>query len=172
MKGSKIVLTGPESSGKTTLAQQLSLWYGFPMVPEYARKWMEGQNRAKEYSLEDVVRMSFGQIQMEKQMASRAESFIVCDTDLLTYQIWIEDKFDHRSSFLQSWRPFDDRVYLLCRPDLDWESDPFREDPHRREVIFEMYHSRLQGLDVRFRIIEGKGSLRLQNLIERLDQIL
>lgn len=77
------VLTGPESTGKTTLAQQLTVEWNMPLVPEFARQYLE--NKVDSYTLEDVD--FIGQKQWELELATEGE-LVICDTDLLTIYIW------------------------------------------------------------------------------------
>lgn len=160
----RIVLTGPESTGKSALSQALSAHFGTLWVPEYARYYL---NRlARPYLPEDVLLMAQGQVQWEAVWAKYARGVLVCDTDLLVPKIWME----HKYGFCHPWineqlsvRP--DGLYLLCGVDLPWEDDPLREHPHERKALFEKYREALEAMDAKYAVVHGLGAARLGNAI-------
>ena len=153
----RIVLTGPESTGKTTMAEQLSIWYKGRMIPEFAREYLT--NREGTYNIQDVYNISARQLQISKN--EYRGSLQIEDTDLLTCYIWLEDKFGIQDkqiwSSLEQWRP---DLYLLCATDLPWQKDPLREDQWRRNIIAQKYFKNLERLKVRFCVVEGSGRQR------------
>ena len=92
----RIVLFGPESSGKTTLAKQIAEKYGVPWVPEYAREYLQNKwdNEGKVCQPDDLIPIAIGQIDLENKAIDQAEKsdspFIVCDTDLLETLVYSE----------------------------------------------------------------------------------
>ena len=100
----KIIITGPESCGKTTLARQLSAHFQTPLVEEYARIFFE-EKQTPQYNAADLLKIAMGQSAAEKQAertllaqfpskkASNSPNLILCDTDLLTIKIWSEEKY-------------------------------------------------------------------------------
>ncbi len=133
------ILTGAESTGKTTLAKKLSIEENLPLVEEYAREYLEEKliiNPAYQYTLKDLVSIAKKQNQLESQ-AFEKYGQIVCDTDIITIQIWAMDKF-------KTWLDVSNpniyfKEYLLCPPDIPWVSDPLRENPTDRWRIHHMY---------------------------------
>src|SRR5829696_6335358 len=87
----RIALIGPESSGKTSLCMQLARHYKTVWVPEYARTFMENLNRV--YTYEDVIHCTREQIKSEDGMEEKANRLLFCDTELINYKVWFEDKF-------------------------------------------------------------------------------
>ncbi|MDP5043417.1 MAG: ATP-binding protein, partial [Leeuwenhoekiella sp.] len=63
----KIVLFGPESSGKTTLSRALSEYYKTLWVPEYAREYLQKKWVTQKTICEpkDILPIARGQIKLE-----------------------------------------------------------------------------------------------------------
>lgn len=159
-----IVLTGPESSGKTTLARQLAEHFGTVWVPEFARGYIEKLGR--KYMEADLLEIAKGQINLEKEFAEREEKTLFLDTSLEVIKIWSEVRFEKCDPWITEnncQRKHD--LYLLCRPDLPWEFDPQRENPNDREMLFQKYISELKNMGVDFFEIYGTGEKRLENAI-------
>lgn len=156
MQPKRIAITGPESAGKTTLAQALAAGFGTVWVPEYAREYLDKLGRP--YVFEDLEAIARGQRELEEQYARRAHRYLFCDTDLLVIHIWSEYKYQQTSPFvLESLnsRPYD--LYVLCSPDIPWEYDPLRENPGEREELYQLYKKELEARSMPF--IEVSGSL-------------
>jgi NadR type nicotinamide-nucleotide adenylyltransferase len=164
----RIALIGPESTGKTTLCMQLAEHYKTVWVPEYARMFMENLKRA--YTYEDVVNCAREQMKAEDAMAANTNRFLFCDTELINYKIWFEDKFKKVPDWLEAEiikRKHD--FYLLTSPDLPWIREAVRENPHRREYLFDLYKKELEKRNFAHRIISGSGESRLQTAIGYID---
>ena len=89
---------------------------------------------------------------------------IICDTDLLTIKIWSEYKFGKCDSWILdkiNTQKKEQRIYLLCKPDLMWEYDPQRENEYERDKIFNLYKKELISLEHKFWIIKGNNRLDL-----------
>ncbi|HXH19021.1 MAG TPA: ATP-binding protein, partial [Chitinophagales bacterium] len=87
----KIVIVGPESSGKTFLAEKLAAHFQCLWVPEYAREYLEKLN--KPYTKEDVEKIAEGQLRLEDETAAKSKSLLICDTNLLVIKIWMDHKY-------------------------------------------------------------------------------
>ncbi|MCB9187797.1 MAG: ATP-binding protein [Flavobacteriales bacterium] len=164
----KVVLTGPESTGKTTLCIQMGEEYDCPVVEEYARSYIRELDRP--YDLNDLKRIAEGQIKLEERIHSA--SHMISDTDLLTIKIWSEYKYDACDQWILD--NLNERLpdlYLLCYPDLIWESDPLRENPEDLMELYEIYLKEIKRLNVPYRIIKGSGSIRLENCKNALREI-
>lgn len=163
----KIVSTGPESSGKTTLTEALSLHLNLPFVSEMARVYLHERNGR--YTMSDLQQIAVLQAAMEDKLAADHPEYLLCDTDLLTILIWMEDKFNCiDQEILSAWlgRPAD--LYLLCYPDFPWQFDPQREDEQRREEIFEKYLHWLRQYQCPFIILKGNVNSRINQVIKSL----
>jgi len=139
----KIVLTGPESSGKTTIAQRLAMEFNAPLVTEYARTYLNHLKRPYEKS--DLWEIAQGQLLAEKEDIDNNAHYLVCDTDLLTILIWSEEKYgsvDPRISEALAQQQAD--LYFLLQPTLPWTYDPQRENPTDRNRLFHIYRNKLR----------------------------
>lgn len=146
------VFTGPESSGKTTLAERLSADLNLPIVPEFARQYLE--NKGGKYALEEVDYMA--QIQKELE-ADAPGNRVICDTDLLTFYIWKKEVFVVDDVSLLQELKKTPRHYLLCKPNIPWIQDPLRENPLDRDRLFSLYLEVIEGSNIPFSIIDGDG---------------
>lgn len=177
---SKIVITGPESSGKTTLAEALAAHFGTAWVSEMARLYLEakeGYGTAIGYVEEDLLHIARLQLQVEESTAAAIKvnepPLLFCDTDLITIRIWGEEKFGLSDPWVvqqTEQRPY--ALWLLCAPDMPWEPDPLREDPHDRDRLFEVYERTLQRLGKPYAIMRGPHAERMSKAIERVEVLL
>jgi len=166
----RIALIGPESTGKTTLCVQLAEHYKTIWVPEYARTFME--NLSRTYTYEDVVHCALEQMTIEDASVSSANRFLFCDTELINYKVWFEDRFKKIPDWLEAEimkRKYD--LYLLTSHDLPWVHETVRENPHRREYLFDLYKKEMEKRNFVYRIISGSGEARLQTAIEYIDTL-
>ncbi len=166
----KIGITGPESSGKTTLARWLSRAFETVWVPEYAREYLDTLQRPYVYS--DLVEIAKGQMALEKKYAKEAKTFLFTDTDLLVIKIWSEYKYGMADKYILDNLKYNiPQHYFLCAPDIPWEPDPLRESRYERFVLFKIYEKELIKLKIPFTIIEGSREDRLSKCMEVLEGI-
>ncbi len=138
----KIILTGPESSGKTTLARQLARYFNTVWVPEFARTYLDDLRRP--YREDDLLRIAKGQRDLELFLEKKANRFLFCDTSLLVLKIWSEYRFGKCDPWiLQELEKENDALYLLCSPDIPWQPDPQRENPNNRNELYGIYRNEL-----------------------------
>ncbi|MEM1320153.1 MAG: ATP-binding protein [Bacteroidota bacterium] len=167
----RIVCTGPESTGKTTLSQQLARHYECPWVAEYARSYIEGLDRS--YTEADLLAIAEGQIELENLLVEPELPLIVCDTDLLTIRIWSEYKYGRCDEWILEQfvlRPAD--LYLLCAPDIPWTPDPQRENPEDRQELYGLYKFQLVSNNRRLVEVFGDETLRFHEATTAIDQLL
>jgi NadR type nicotinamide-nucleotide adenylyltransferase len=160
----RIAITGPESTGKSWLAENLASHYRTGWVPEYAREYLE--NLGRPYGQDDIVKIATGQLNRESSLAKAAAGYLFCDTELLVTKIWSEVKYGSCDPWILSQvetNHYD--LYLLCDIDLPWEYDPLREHPDRRQFLFNRYYDELSGRGFPFFVINGTGDSRLQRAI-------
>ena len=143
-----LVFTGPESSGKTTCAEQTAQKYQLPRVKEYAREYLTAQGL--KYTFKDIQNIAEKQVESEIY-ANQKHPLIICDTDLVTLEIWALEKFG--LSLELNDQLLVKKHYLLCFPDIPWEPDPLRENPDDRKRLFERYEEYLRALDVSFTVL-------------------
>lgn len=158
----KIAVLGPESTGKSTLCEQLAIHFEEPWVPEYGRTYLE--EHSADYQQSDLLVIAQGMQQLEIHKGAQASRWLFCDTELIMMKVWYQVKYEAVHPWvLQELdkTPYD--FYLLCFPDLPWEADPLRENPHMREELFQRYETELKHYGFPFAIIKGEGSERLEN---------
>lgn len=172
-----LTTTGPESSGKTTLATSLATTLQAPLVPEASRDYLTALYRRQpdyQYGPADLLAIARLQFEREQQALRRAPPFIVCDTDLLVIVVWSEVRYGHAEpELLELYRnslAAAPRDYLLCDHSIPWEPDPLREHPHQRDMLAMHYRRKLAELAVPHVLVSGEPALRLQQsltLIQR-----
>ena len=164
----KVVVTGPESSGKTTLAQTLAAHYQAPWVAEYARTYIE--QLTQPYQEEDLLTIARGQVQQEDELAQTNPRLLICDTSLLVIYIWSHYRYGRCHPWIEkqlAHRSVDH--YLLCSPDLPWQPDPQRENPNDRDKLFAIYQEALQAKPRT--VISGDMSVRTKTAIDAINQL-
>jgi len=137
----KIAITGPESSGKTTLANSLAEIYSCNIVKEFARKYLNNLNRQYEYR--DLLKIAKNQFEEEKKLEALEKKILICDTAIHTIKIWSLEKFNKCDPWITK-KKENYTHYLLCSPDIPWEKDPLRENPKDRQKIFKLYLNELK----------------------------
>jgi NadR type nicotinamide-nucleotide adenylyltransferase len=149
----RIVVTGPESTGKSMLCKNLAEYYNTLWVPEYAREYLE--ENGSEYTFDDLLVIAKGQIDLEERITNQVSdssysrspftihhSPLFIDTDMYVMKVWSEFVFDKCDNWILNRiaeRKYD--LYLLCDIDLDWIEDPLREYPDKktREKLYHFY---------------------------------
>lgn len=166
----RICITGPESTGKSSLTKHLSAYFGFPYVDEKARSYLNSLNRA--HTFEDLNQIA--QLQQKAiSEASKKVDVLFCDTDLLTIKIWAQDKYKKEILFVEEYYLSEKSdLYLLCYPDLEWQPDPQREDEERLKEIYQFYLSKLTDMDANYVVVNGQGDDRRKLAEEAVKEFL
>ncbi len=160
------VFTGPESSGKSTLALEMSKITNGRYVAEYAREYISKLNR--EYTQEDLLIIAKKQYALQEEAKQNADKNICFDTDLLTIKIWSEFKYGTCDEWiLDRLYSNSNSFYILCKPDFPWEYDELRENPNDREELFKLYESELQKYNFPYKIASGTLDERVNDFTQR-----
>ena len=154
-----IVVTGPESSGKTTLFEQLKTLSGFNFISEYSRTYIDKINRPYHYN--DILEIAKFYVK-EVESVSQNKLSVISDTDLLTLQIWCEYKYKKCHPFIiENIKINPPDLYLICSPNIPWDFDPQRENPHDRIELYNIHLDKIKEMGIDFESIEGDLSKRL-----------
>ena len=149
----KIIVTGPESCGKTTLCDAISKQFKIPYNKEYAREYLTEIGR--EYSKKDLLKIAIKQLKNEK-------SRFLLDTDLITIKIWSIYKYGDCEEWILKQiesQKKENRFYLLCKPDIKWYPDQLRENPKDRIKLFDTYLNEISTLNHKYHIVEGENRI-------------
>ncbi|MBK7762996.1 MAG: ATP-binding protein [Bacteroidetes bacterium] len=163
----KIVIIGGESTGKSTLCEQLAKHFHTTWVPEFARSYL--QNLGKAYTQEDLIEIAKGQLASEDLALKQAKDFLFCDTDLQVIKVWSEYAYGNcHSDILNEIAQQKYDAYILTSPDLPWEPDPLREhpEPELRTYFYKQYLEIVSSSNLPFCIVEGNEGNRLQLAVE------
>lgn len=166
----RISITGPESTGKSWLAEHLAEHYEARWVPEYARQYLE--KIVRPYNYDDILLIARNQFEEENKVAKSTE-LVFSDTDFCVTSIWSNVKYGKCHEWITAKleeNHYD--LYLLCNIDLPWQYDPLREHPGMRSELFVMYQNLLEKYGFNFRVVSGNGPDRLQNAITFVDDYL
>jgi NadR type nicotinamide-nucleotide adenylyltransferase len=167
----RIAIVGPESTGKTTLAEVLAQHYNTVYVPEFCREYLLNINRNYEY--EDLVEIAKGQIALEDKLALKANKVLICDTNLLVIKVWSEFAYKKCDPWILE--EIEKRKYeltFLTYHDIPWMADPLREHPFMRAELYEIYEKELQMLGVKFDVIKGDYNERKNTTVALIDDLL
>ncbi|RZJ77245.1 MAG: NadR [Chryseobacterium sp.] len=136
----KIAIVGPESTGKSTITQQLARHYHTLWVPEYARYYCAALTEPCD--LQDEINMFHGQCALEDSIIAITEGeLLFCDTTFLTVKIWSDEMFGQTPSIVLDALPaYQYDLYLLMDIDLPWQEDPLRDFPHKRDHFMNYVH--------------------------------
>lgn len=162
-----LCVVGPESSGKSTLAQQLAQHFKTPQVPEYAEILLRHQQGQLHPG--DLMRIAHAQLAMIQALSRQAQRYLIWDTDLLTTCTWSEElEQTLPEALLQLSRTQPQAFYLLCAPDLDWVDDTHRLSPQSRHAFFERLQQRLEAEGKAYCIVSGKKEERFNSALDGL----
>lgn len=173
----KIVVIGPESTGKSNLCAALATQYNTLWCPEYAREYLlkNGTN----YSYDNLLSIAKGQLNLEDAFTKKADEqsapLLFIDTDMYVMKVWCEFVFGKCHQFILDeihTRKYD--LYLLCDTDLPWEKDALREYPDNetRNNLFQIYRNLLEKQQTPWAIVNGTGNDRTQNAINAINHLL
>lgn len=175
----KIVIIGPESTGKSTLSGQLAQHYGTLWCPEFAREYL--LKHGTSYGYGDLLTIAKGQLALEYQytekimrMGDAAPSLLFIDTDMYVMKVWSEFVFGNCDRFILDQiveRKYD--LYLLCNTDLPWVRDELREYPdlETRRRLYLIYRDLMVNQSTPWVDISGGYEERLQKAVNAIDAL-
>ncbi|MFY0253026.1 AAA family ATPase [Chitinophaga sp. 30R24] len=169
----KVVVIGPESTGKSTLSEKLATHFHTVWTPEYAREYIDQLSRP--YNQQDLLEIAAGQIALERQQALQANRVLICDTDLYVIKVWSEHKYGNCDPrILKQVAQQHCDLYLLTYIDLPWEEDPQREhpDPAMREHFYQIYRDIVTKSGVSWVDIRGGYAEREAQAIAAIEALL
>jgi NadR type nicotinamide-nucleotide adenylyltransferase len=172
----KIVIIGPESTGKSTLCKQLADHYHTLWCPEYAREYLLANGT--DYTYADLLTIAKGQLDLEDRYTAQIndrQRVLFIDTDMYVMKVWCEFVFGKCHRFILDQiveRKYDG--YLLCDTDLPWVKDELREYPDlvSRRRLFHIYQDCLINQPVPWFRIHGNDKEREQKAIAAVDALL
>lgn len=178
----KIVVIGPESTGKSTLCGYLADYYNTLWCPEFARKYLLENGTA--YTIDDLITIAKGQLAAAQKHKDALQSQmdqtgvikpLIIDTDMYVMKVWAEYVFGTCPPFiLDEINKQDFDLYLLCKPDIPWVKDELREYPHEkpRQELFLMYKDVLINQQTPWIEISGSFEVRNQKAVTAIDAVL
>lgn len=172
----KIVLFGPESTGKTTLSKQLAHHYNTVWAPEFAREYLQKKwnNERKTCVADDLIPIAIGQMKLENKLAKKADKVLICDTDLLETKVYsqefyggfVDKKLDEAAEKNQY------NLYLLTYIDTPWEEDDLRDRPEERLEMFNAFEQALKDHNRPYILLKGDKETRLKKATQAIDKII
>ncbi|MCF6266276.1 MAG: ATP-binding protein [Desulfuromusa sp.] len=167
----RIVITGAESAGKSSLTQHLGEVFGLPYALEYARYYLE--ENGSEYDLEQLKELSYLHLSYQQEKVPISAPCGIFDTDLINYKIWAEEVFGSCPEDISTRiEQESSHIYLLCKPDLPWEPDPLRENPYDCQRLYQRHLDEIIRLKRPYELVEGCGRERIANAEAALSHLL
>ncbi|MEY3350074.1 MAG: hypothetical protein RIQ50_185 [Bacteroidota bacterium] len=178
----KIVVIGPESTGKSSLCATLADHYSTIWCREYAREYL--LQHGMDYTYEDLQTIAKGQLALEDQAVAECiqhhrnplqHRILFLDTDMYVMKVWCEFVFGKCHPLILNQivqRKYDG--YLLCKPDLPWIKDELREypDPTTREKLYHIYKDLLANQSTPWYEVHGEGEQRSDAAVQWIDRLL
>jgi len=151
----KVIINGPESSGKTTLCEYLVKKLNAGYIQEYPRIYLEILEDS--YNQEDLMIMAQDIDDLISELDE--DRLWIIDTNNINIKIWYHHKYGDLPNQLLTYDDNKNAIHLLCKPDIPWEADALRENPEDRDVIFDRYRKYMYDAEIKYHIIEGEDRL-------------
>jgi len=155
----RVVICGPESTGKSTMTRNLAAHFKTNFVDEFARDFLQNKwnNKQEVCSKEDLLEIAKGQIELENLKIKKSSKLIFCDTNILTTIAWSKTHFNE---FCDPWiqrkaKTLKYDYYLILNTDIPWVRDDLRDRPKDREKMFLAHKKELDYASVDYDIING-----------------
>ena len=171
----KVVLYGPESTGKTTLSIELAKHFKTNWVPEYAREYLQNvwDNEKRICEPKDILPIAIGQMKSENELSIKSKSLLICDTNLFETMVYSKYYYGGNCDpLLEKYALKNDYdLYLLTDIDIPWEKDDLRDKPNERKESFEIFKNELVKNNLSFEVINGTRIERLKKAINYINKI-
>ena len=172
----KVVLFGPESTGKTTLSRQLARHYHSVWAPEYAREYLQDKwnNERKTCEAKDLLPIAIGQMKLENDLAKKTDSVLICDTDLLETKVYSETYYSGICDPVLEKYALENKydLYFLTYIDTPWEADDLRDKPGERLSMFRAFQDTLIKYNRPYILLKGDKKIRLETAVKHIDKLL
>ncbi len=172
----KIVLFGPESTGKTTLSEDLAAHLNEPLVKEYMRYYLQKvwDNEKRICEPRDIIHIAEGQMDIENRLVEMAENVLICDTNLLELKVYSEAYYKGYCDPQLLKHALNNHydLYFLTYIDVPWTPDDLRDKPHDREGMFYRFKNELDQHQKPYIILKGDREERLKKAVEIINQLI
>ncbi|AXT18391.1 nicotinate-nucleotide adenylyltransferase [Flavobacteriaceae bacterium AU392] len=172
----KIVLFGPESTGKTTLSKQLAEYYNTNWVPEYAREYLQNKWNLEQKICEpkDLLPIAIGQMKLENKLVQDANKILICDTNLLETKVYSEVYYTEKCDKILSKYAIENtyNLYFLTYIDTPWEVDDLRDKPNERDQMFKAFESTLIKYNKPYILLKGNKEERFKKAIKHINDLI
>ena len=172
----RVVLFGPESTGKTTLSKALARYYNSVWVPEYAREYLQDKwnNERKTCEPSDLLPIALGQMHLENELSQKTNTVLICDTNLLETKVYSEAYYSGSCDPLLEKFAIKNEydLYLLTYIDVPWEADDLRDKPNAREKMFQAFEDQLKKHKKPYVLLKGSKTERFKLAIEEINKLI
>jgi len=171
----KVVLYGPESTGKSTLAQELARYFNTVYVKEFSRSYAETKAKLNQkLTIKDVLPIAVGQMHLENEQLKHANQILICDTDLLETKVYSEFYYNGFCPDIVKKYALKNTydLYFLTYIDIPWEADEIRDQPKTRLQMFNAFEQALLDSNKRYSIVKGSFEQRLNTCITQINELL
>ena len=171
----KVVLYGPESTGKSSLAKELARYYNTVYVEEFSRSYTESKAKLNQKLTKiDVLPIAIGQMHLENKQYKKANNLLICDTDLLETKVYSEFYYNGFCPDIVKKYALENTydLYFLTYIDTPWEADEIRDQPNTRLQMFDAFEQALIDSKKKYRIVKGSFEERLHMCITQIDELL
>jgi nicotinamide riboside kinase len=160
-----IVVTGPESTGKTMISAYLARHLACPWIPEYARIYLG--SLARPYHYDDLIHIAETQIRQKNEIEKIGTSLVVLDTWLIITKVWFIEVFKSYPLWLdEEIGKHKIDLFVICKPDIPWIPDPLRENGgEKRDYLMNRYIDEIKNTGMDFIIIGGRNNERYSNAL-------
>jgi NadR type nicotinamide-nucleotide adenylyltransferase len=166
----RVVLTGSECTGKTTLARRLADAYGAALLPEYSREYALQKHGALE--LADAEEIAHGQIAREDAVARSGARLVIQDTDLLSTVVYSTHYYGECAPWIaDAARERRPDLYLLLEIDVPWIADDVRDRGHMREEMQRLFRDAVRASGASVAVIRGSWEDRFARAREAIDAV-